>query len=234
MGQSFAKVLTPFAGKPLIVHLLEAIKNSDIDPKPVIVLGFDRDRVRKELGEKYDYVIQEEQLGTGHAVQCAEGELRGTSDAVLVLYGDQPFLKPETIRKIAELHKEIKPVITMATVTVPDFKSWRATFYDFGRIVRNHSGEITAIVEKKDATEAELNIREVNPSYFCFDADWLWRHLPNLNQENAQGEFYLTDLVRIAVTARDTVASVAVDPKESIGINTPDHLELAEGLHKFN
>src|SRR3989338_4451895 len=94
MDQPIAKVLTPFAGKPLISHLLEAVQASHIDAKPLVVLGFDRDRVQAALGEGYEYVTQEEQLGTGHAVRCAEKILRNKADAVLVLYGDHPFLKP--------------------------------------------------------------------------------------------------------------------------------------------
>ena len=227
MNQPFAKVLTPFHGKPLVVHLLHAIKESGVDEKPTIVLGFDRDKVRAELGEHYSYAIQEEQLGTGHAVRCAEHILKGVSDAVLVLYGDHPFLKPETIRSIVKLHEEKKPVITMATVTVSDFEDWRSAFDDFGRIVRDEKNHITRIVEKKDATESEREIKEINPSFFCFDSKWLWENLPNIGNQNAQKEYYLTDLIQIAISERRAIASFAVDPKESLGVNTKEHLDFA-------
>ncbi len=227
MGQPFAKVLTPFQGKPLITHLLEAVEASGVDPKPVIVLGFDRDRVRRELGEKYTYVIQEKQLGTGHAVRCAESVLSGASDAVLVIYGDQPFLKPETIKNLVRIHEKEKPMITMATVTVPNFESWRAPFLDFGRVIRGKDGKIASIVEKKDASDAELAIREVNPSFFCFNSEWLWKNLSKVGNENAQHEYYLTDLIGIAIQSGASIASEEVDACEAIGVNTKEHLELA-------
>ncbi len=232
MEKPFAKVLTPFAGKPLVVHLLEAVKASGVDPKPVIVLGFDRDRVRRELGETYAYVVQEEQLGTGHAVRCAEQELRGKSEAVLVLYGDHPFLKPETIRALVRIHEREKPAITMATVSVPDFESWRAPFHDFGRIVRDTNGRIVKVIEKKDSTPKELLIHEVSPSFFCFNATWLWENIQKVGNENSQHEYYLTDLVEIAIRFGATVALAAVDAREAIGVNTREHLELADAISR--
>jgi len=230
MNLGTAKVLVPFAGKPIIKHLLDAIESSGIDHAPVIVVGFDAESVKRTLGDRYTYVLQNEQLGTGHAVQCAEPELRGNADAILVLYGDHPFVSSATIRALHELHRRERPAITMATVTVPDFEEWRAPLNDFGRIVRDAHGDIYAIVEKKDASPEILQVREVNPSFFCFDANWLWQHLAELTPHNAQGEFYLTDLVGIAIQSRDRIASLAVDVKECVGVNTPEHLAFAHEL----
>ena len=230
MGQPFAKVLTPLRGTPLIRHLLDAVAASGVDPHPVIVVGFDAEAVKKKLGNGYTYVFQKEQLGTGHAVRSAEAVLRGKADAVLVLYGDQPFIKPATIKALRDLHEKKRPAITMATVTVPSFENEWAPLYDFGRIIRDGKGRIAAIVERKDATEAELKIRELNPSFFCFDAVWLWSHLSELENKNAAREYYLTDLVRIAIDGGARIASMDVSPLESIGVNTPEHLELVQKL----
>ena len=118
----------------------------------------------------------------------------------------------------------------MMTTTVQDFEDWRRPFYDFGRIVRNAGGEVVGIVEKKDATPEQLSIKELNPALFCFDAQWLWKYLPNIQNKNAQGEYYLTDLIHMAIGDGFRIASMNIDPLESIGVNTPEHLALAERL----
>lgn len=227
MKSETPKVLVELGGKRMISHLLESVRASGVDDRPLIVVGQGADEVRRALGEGYEYVVQTEQLGTGHAVAAAEAALRGTTEAVMVLYGDHPYIMPETIRAIAEKHFERQPKITMATATIPDFEDWRKPLHDFGRVVRDAAGSIQAIVEKKDATKEQLSIREINPSYFCFDAEWLWENLKKIGDKNAQKEYYLTDLVRIAIDQGKRVLTVDVDPLETIGVNTPEHLELA-------
>ena len=118
----------------------------------------------------------------------------------------------------------------MATIKLPDFDSWHKSFFDFGRIVRNKAGDITSIVEKKDATEEELNIKEVNPNYLCIQGDWLWENITKLKNSNAQAEYYLTDLIKAACDQQKTIASIQIDPREGIGINSPEQLQLAEQL----
>ena len=226
MQSELPKVLIPLRGMPIIAHLLREVDRSGIDPRPVVVVGQGADAVKRALGSGYDYVIQESQLGTGHAVQCAEGALAGKADAVIVLYGDHPFVSAATITKLRELHEREGCVLTMMTVRVPDFDDWRKVLYDFGRIIRDNSGRILRDVEKKDATPEELAVKEVNPSFFCFRASWLWENLRKLKNENAQHEYYLTDLVRIAIDEGERIASMDIDPRESIGVNTPEHLAL--------
>lgn len=226
MQTELPKVLNELHGKPLVRHVLDAVAASLVCERPVIVVGKKRELVIEALGDSYRYAVQEEQLGTGHAVACAKELLFGSELPVIVLYGDMPYISAETIRTLAERHAEAGAKLTMATVTVPDFETWRAGFYDFGRIVRDAEGRIVRSVEKKDATPDELAITEVNPCYFCFDTTWLWEHLALLGNSNAQGEYYLTDLVKMAVTEGVVIASISIDAKEALGVNTREHLDL--------
>ncbi len=231
MGAEVPKVLIPFNGKPLVQHLLETIKKSGVDDRPVVVIGKDGDLIKKTLGEEYDYVIQEEQLGTGHAVLSTEPLLSPSAESVIVLYGDHPFLQPETIKKLHDLHEAKGGPLAMMTTCVDDFEDWRSLFKDFGRVKRNQEGDIQSVVETKDATPEEREIKEVNPSFFSFEATWLWEHLKQLKNNNAQSEYYLTDLVKIAIQEGHPIVSVQASPIESIGVNTPEQLEVARNLH---
>lgn len=227
MNLAVPKVLAPLKGKPIIQYLLDAVQASGVDERPVIVVGQGADLVKKMLCEGYEYVFQNVQLGTGHALKITRPLLQGKAESIIVLYGDHPFVHPATIKKLRFLHERENRVMTMMTTTVENFQDWRKPFYDFGRVLRNAGGEVVRIVERKDATEEQLKIREVNPSLFCFQSEWLWPSLEKLKNENAQKEYYLTDLVRIAIDEGERVASMDIDPLESIGVNTPEHLELA-------
>ncbi len=226
-----AKALCEVSGRPMIVTLLETILEARVDPKPVVVVSEETGaEVRAVLGESCEYAVQQERLGTAHAVACAEPILRGRADTVMVFYADMPFVAASTIRSIWEAHVRALPVITMGTVTVPDFEDWRHCLSTYGRVVRSHEGIVQKIVEMKDAAPAELEIKEVSPSFFCFDAEWLWETLPRIGQGNAQGERYLPDLVGIAIERGRPVETVDVPPIDAIGINTFDELTLAQGL----
>jgi|SRR3989344_778375 len=231
MNHELPKVLIALEGKPMLSHLLYAVEKSGVDSKPAIVVAPGNiDIIKQSVGDNYDYVVQKEQLGTGDAVRSTRALLEGKTDVVMVLYGDHPFLKPETIKTLRDFHRKEGTVLTMMTISVPDFEGWRKPFYDFGRVIRDGQGEVVDIIEKKDTTPDQLKIREVNPSFFCFRADWLWPNLEKLTNKNAQGEYYLTDLVRIAIQGGERIASVDVNPQESIGVNTPEHLALANTL----
>ncbi len=214
----------------MIRHLLDAVRASGVDERPVIVVGHEAEKVKAVLGDGYEYVLQAEQLGTGHAVQCAENLLAGKTDQVIVLYGDHPFIKASTIVNLRALHEQEHCPVFMTTVRVEDFEDWRAPFADFSRVIRDHRGRIVADVQVRDATPDQLMIREVNPAFFCFDAAWLWPHLALLTNKNAKGEYYLTDLVGIAIKEGACVASMEIQPRESMGINTPGHLDIAGRL----
>ena len=146
MKSETPKVLQDLNGRPIISYLADSVLRAGIDPSPVVVIAKDGDTVRETLGEQFTYVVQDEQLGTGHAVQCAETSLRENGTAIMVLYGDHPLLEARAINKIAKTHLRGNMPITMATVSVSDFNDWRAGFFDFGRIVRDKSGEIIRIV----------------------------------------------------------------------------------------
>ena len=224
------KVLIPFEGKPMIQYLLDAVVASGVDTRPVIVTGHHADLVEQTLGSGYDYVRQESQLGTGHAVACAESMLRGRADQVMILYGDHPFVRASRIRELARTHEDGQCPFTLVTVTVDDFQEWRAPFADFSRIIRDADGRIIADVQAKDATPEQLEIREVNPALFCFNGPWLWTNLKKLNTQNAKSEYYLTDLVSIAIAQGACITSLSGDAREAMGLNTPEHLELAHEI----
>ncbi len=225
MKSELPKVLHTLRGKPLIERVVDAAISSGLCEKPVVVVSAKHTLIQDYLKEKAEYVVQHEQLGTGHAVAVTEQKLRGTVDTVVVLYGDMPFLEPESIRKLVEYHVENSAVLTLLTTTASDFTGWRRAFYAFGRIIRDAAGNITRIVDVRDATDKELEIKEVSTCFFCFKADWLYEHLKQLRKNNAQQEYYLTDLLKIAFDERAKVASLGVDMKEAIGINSKEDLE---------
>ena len=230
MQSETPKVLSLLHGKPLIRHLLDSVESSGVSAQPVIVVGQKRELVMAAMGPAYRYAPQEEQLGTGHAVLSAEGHMDPGADSVIVLYGDMPYVSADTIKALAATREATGATLVMATVRVPDFDGWRAGFHDFSRVLRNADGTISRTVEKKDATEEDLFVTEVNPCYFCFDAAWLWPRLKELKNANAQKEYYLTDLVGMAVREGVRIESVSIDPKEALGVNTREHLELLETL----
>ncbi len=231
MKSDLPKVLVPVKGKPMIEHLLEAVAESSIDAKPVIVVGYKKEEVIKTLGDKYEYVVQEKQLGTGHAVITTEKILKDKTDHVLVLYGDSPFLSSETIEKLVDRHLGSKAKITMATVELPDFNDWRDFFYkSFSRIVRDKNGNIIKDVQFKDTNEEEKKIKEVNPCYFIFETRWMWEKLKTLNKNNAQKQYYLTDLVECAIQEGTKIESMKIDPREALAANSQEELAVLEKL----
>lgn len=256
MGRTdLPKVLVPLKDKPLIMYLLEAVKKSKVCDQPVIVVGKMAEKVKEKLGSNYIYVNQAEQLGTGNAVMTAQGAkgyytyisqpeklgtghdvkttestLRDSVKDIMVLNGDHPLVSHKTIIDLADAHFQNNEVITMGTVTAIDFEDWRQGFYDFGRIIRDQNEKVIKIVEKKDASKKELTVREVNLNYFCFKTDWLWENLSKLQSNNTQGEYYLTDLVGLAVDQGKAIATIEIDPKAGLGVNTPEQLKEIEKL----
>ena len=231
MQSDLPKVLMNLKGKPMISHLLESIDKAEICKDPCIVVGYQKEKVIDVLGDKYKYAHQAEQLGTGHAVMVARNHLDDNVKNVLVLYGDNPFITSETIKKIVEKHLLTKNKITMATVVLEDFKDWRSFFYsNFSRIIRDQDNKIIKSVEFKDATEEERKIKEVNPCYFCFNAKWLWEKLGTLKNENSQKEYYLTDLVKIAMEDGENIESISIKANEALAANSKEELELLENF----
>ncbi len=226
MQSDIPKVMHELDGKPIIEHLIAHVEESGVCEKPVVVVAADTHVLQEYLGDRAVYVVQKEQRGTGDAVRVTEDALSGTVDHVVVLYGDMPYISPESIQKLVQEHIQSGNVLTCMTATTPDFDSWRSVFHAFGRVIRDDFGNIQRVVELKDATEAERAVHEVCTCYFCFDAQWLWSHIHSLSNDNAQGEYYLVDLVQMAIDQGRTVGAVDVPLKEAIGINSKQDFDL--------
>src|SRR3989338_7375819 len=211
MNSDLPKVLIPVGGKPILKWILKSIQKSGLTSRPVIVVGHKSDEVMKEICDSVDYVVQDVRMGTGHAVMVAEPLVLDKAENVLVLNGDQPFVSPETLNKIFSEHVKNNSDMTIATTLVPDTETMQKHFYSWGRVVRDAKGAILKIIEVKDAIDEEKNIMEVNPSYFCFKANVLWPMLKKLENNNAQKEYYLTDLVEMIFKENSNISTVDVD-----------------------
>lgn len=225
-NDSIPKVLSKFNGSTMIQYLLN---NLNLTSKPVVVVGYEQEQVRKALGDKVIYAEQTEQLGTGHAVLQAKTTIDLDTDMVIVLNGDQPLADQVMIDKLVKTHhNNPSSPITMGTLIVDDFNDWRLAYKYYGRIVRGEDGEIQKIVEYKDATDEEKLITEVNPSCFAFDTEWLWNQLDNLDNNNSQSEFYLTDVVEAGFRQNQDISTVVIDTYKGLGANTPEQLANVE------
>jgi len=221
------KVLFPLHGRPIIMHLLDHVKKVTEHP-PVIVVGFRRAAVAEALGNHYTYAFQKDQLGTAHAVWCARPKI--TSKNILVLYGDMPFISATSMKKLIHLHEDQHPAISLFTTFAPNFGGTYTSLNNYGRIIRDDYGNILRVTEYKDATEEERKIREVNPGIYAFNTDWLWDNIDLINNSNAQNEFYLTDIVEVAISENQPIRSITINPKEVLGINTLGQLERAKSV----
>lgn len=232
MGASVPKVLVPFHNKPMIDYVVDASFHSGINTKPILVVGYQEELVKNHVRDRVDYVTQTQQLGTGHAVKITQDKIDESIENILVLYGDQPSITGAMIANLARTHVDSGKALTMATVVVPDFNDWYEVFYSsFSRIIRDDEGVVLRSVEFKDATEKEKEIRELNPCYFCFKKDWLFEKLNQIKNENAQGEYYLTDIVKYAAE-QGGIASVSISPEEALGVNTIEQLRELENVIK--
>lgn len=228
MGADVPKVLLSVGGVPMILRLVGSVERAGFG-KPIIVIGHGCEAVRSTVGERAIFVLQKEQRGTGHAVSVVQSAVGGAKN-IVVLYGDHPFISAESICRVIKLRRP-SPVALMTT-TVSDFHDWRRVFEHWGRILKDARGEIVGIKEWKDATDEERRITEVNPGLYCFDSDWLWQHIGELQDTNAQQEFYLTDLVHIAVGQGHRIPTLLIAPEEALGVNSPDELAIAEEITK--
>ena len=230
MGADRPKPLVELEGKPMVQYILDAVKQSGVCEKPTIVVSSDNINLFKEIiGDSYQFAIQEKQLGTGHAVQSACPLIDKTKPTI-VLNGDHPTISAEMLQNLVGQHVKYNAAVTIGVVTVPSFDDWYVAFENWGRITRNDKGRVTQIVEAKDATLEQLNICEVNPNYLCFDSGWMCNRLTKVTNDNAQEEYYLTDLIKMAVAEEQTIASSPVSPEEGVGVNTPEQLEIAKKI----
>ena len=220
MRSKLPKVLHPLAGKPMIRYALNAVEGL-VDLPPVLVVGHGADAVKAAVGDGAGYALQAEQLGTGHAVLMAKPHLEGKADTLLVTMGDMPLLRGASLERLVEFHNASGGPVTMTSFIGDEARG-------FGRVVRNSQGHVRGIVEQAVATPEQLAIREYNVSAYCFDADWLWSALARV-PVSPTGEYYLTDVVGLAVDGGLTVESLVLDDQdEAIGLNTRVHLAEAE------
>jgi bifunctional UDP-N-acetylglucosamine pyrophosphorylase / glucosamine-1-phosphate N-acetyltransferase len=231
LGADLPKSLVPVGGKSILQRQVEVIKASGITSKPVVVIGPEGDRLCEHFNEECLYAMQEKQLGTGHAVMISK-EAVGDVDAVIVLYGDHPFISSDTLKRLAEKHEQSESVMTMMTTIVPSFDDWYGSFVHWGRILRDGHGHLLGIRQYKDAMESERAIKEVDPALYAFNADWLWQHISEVKNFNAQEEYYLTDMLELAVTQGHDIPSIEIPPEEALAINTPEELAHAEMVCK--
>ena len=218
------KILHKLCGKPLVCHLLDRLVALDVG-RIVVVLGHGSESVREALsGYPVDFVVQEQQLGTGHATMCAAPALEGLEGNALVLYGDTPLISQETLARLYETCENEDADEIILTVETPTPKG-------YGRIVRDSQGIPARIVEEKDTSAEEKMIREINAGFVCFRISTLLEHLPLLSNQNAAGEYYLTDIVALLrERGKKVVAVQALSVTETMGINSREELSRVEAL----
>lgn len=230
MGLDMPKALVPLNGRSLISHLAESVFKSGIDERPIVVVSPENKEIINQELTDYDwqYAIQTEQLGTGHAVKAAKDLMPAECDQVIVLFCDHPFISSNSIASFAVSPKRM---VTIMPTELNDYNDWRYNFYRWGRIVRNGSGGVKKIVEFKDASPEEIEITEVNPGFMAFDSSWLWQNIEKLRNDNMQKEYYLTSLIEIAFKEGHEIGTILIDAKEAMGINSQAELQIAESLN---
>jgi bifunctional UDP-N-acetylglucosamine pyrophosphorylase/glucosamine-1-phosphate N-acetyltransferase len=219
------KVVYKVGGRPMIRWVVEAVRAAGARPI-VLVVGHGADAVRAVFGGEDDivYAMQAEQLGTGHATACAAPALAGFTGDVLVLAGDGPLIRASTIETLVRHHRRAAAAATLATATVDDPAG-------YGRIVRDEAGGFRAIVEHASADEAERRIREVYPSYACFDAGLLFSMLGQLAPDEASGEYRITDVPPLLMAGGHTVELVdGFPPEDVLSVNTAQQLRQVDAV----
>ena len=221
MKSATIKILHRAAGRPIIDYVLD-LAGTISDRLPIMIIGHQRESVQKAVGERARFAVQEEQKGTGHAVLQA-APLVDVARHVLILSGDVPLTRIETLRRLLDEHERSQNALTLLTMKLDDPAM-------YGRIVRDGDGTVTRIVEAKDASDDEKRINEVNAGIYVFDGEHLFDNLRNLSTDNAQGEYYLTDLLGVLRKAGQRVGAViADDPIEALGVNSRADLASVEG-----
>ncbi|MGG1514640.1 bifunctional UDP-N-acetylglucosamine diphosphorylase/glucosamine-1-phosphate N-acetyltransferase GlmU [Paenibacillus oryzisoli] len=225
MKSKLYKVLHPVAGKPMVGHVVDTLQHIEV-AKTVVVVGYGAEAVQAYLGEQVDYALQEQQLGTGHAALQAREALGAEDGLTVVICGDTPLISAETLQHTIALHRN-----TGAAATILTAKLDEPTGY--GRIIRGADGRVARIVEQKDCTPVEAATQEINTGTYIFDNRKLFQALGSVTNNNAQNEYYLTDVIGILTESGDIVQGYCMaNPAESIGVNDRVALSEAEQLMK--
>jgi bifunctional UDP-N-acetylglucosamine pyrophosphorylase/glucosamine-1-phosphate N-acetyltransferase len=219
MKSKLYKVLHPVCGKPMVQHVVDQITKLNVK-EVVTIIGHGAEMVQAQLGDTSLYALQEEQLGTAHAVQQAQSMLEGKEGVTIVVCGDTPLIKAETMESLFNHHEKLGAKATILTAKIDDPTG-------YGRIIRNENGLVEKIVEHKDASESEREITEINTGTYCFDNYALFEALKNVSNENVQGEYYLPDVIEILKKQGDVVTAFQTNEfEETLGVN--DRVALAE------
>ncbi len=219
MVTALPKVLHEVCGRPMLSYVIDACRSAGIE-RIVGVVGYQKDQVIEAFEGEADvtWVWQEDQKGTGHAALMCRDALEGFDGNVLVIAGDMPLVRAETLELLVATHQRQHAAVTLATAVLDDPTG-------YGRIVRDEYGNLQGIVEESDCTEAQRAIREINPSYYCFDKKLLFEALGEIRPDNVKGEYYLTDALHILVQKGcRAVAITAVKPEEAVGVNSRSQL----------
>ena len=223
MRSKYPKVLHKVGGKPMLQHVIDAATVAGCDEK-VVIVGHEAELVEKMVGSQGKIALQAEQLGTGHAVMQTAEALKGFTGTALILCGDTPLLEGEELKKFCEAHKASGAAATVLTAVMDDP-------FGYGRIVRDEKGNVQAIVEQKDATEAQKAIKEINTGIYCMECPLMFDVLATLTNDNAQGEYYLTDVLEKLNQAGQKVGGVVTKDSDMVmGINSRKQLSVAEGV----
>lgn len=224
MKSDLVKVLHPLCGRPMVWYVVTLARTVGAE-KTVVVVGHQASLVMESMGgEDLIYAVQEEQLGSAHAVLQGADALRGFDGDVLILCGDVPLLLPSTVDALLESHRSHGGVITVMTALLSSPGT-------YGRVVKNKAGDVLKIVEARDASGKEKEIKEINTGIYCARSGFLFEAVRKIGNTNAQGEYYFTDIFEIARRERHRTGSfILTDPSEAMGINTPDDLKMAEQI----
>src|SRR3989338_91625 len=227
MGASdLPKVLVHLKNVPLISWLLKEVEKLGLESRPIVVVKHKYQLVQSSLGSSFKYVFQNDEHGTGAAVKAAVPHV--SAEHALILYGDMPFIKSQSLQRLIQHHLQRNLEFTMFSSTVPHFEGIYASHFGFGRLLREN-GNLVRNVELVDASDQEKNILEVNPSIYLFQTEWLKRNIDAVRQ-NKHGEFYLTDLLEIGIRNGTRIETIPVDPLEAFGINTSQQLMQADEI----
>jgi bifunctional UDP-N-acetylglucosamine pyrophosphorylase/glucosamine-1-phosphate N-acetyltransferase/UDP-N-acetylglucosamine pyrophosphorylase len=223
MASDLPKVLVPVCGRPMIRYVIDAARKAGVE-RMLIVVGYRADLVRRELQDEpgIEFVVQTEQLGTGHAAMMCRKRLELHEGPVLILAGDSPMAQSSSLKALLTEYNREQPACLLGTANKPNP-------YGLGRVLRNSQGEFEGIVEERDATPEQRAITEVNLSTYVFRPDALLSALQQLTANNVQGEYYLTDCPGVLKVAGEQVAALCVlKPIEALSINTPEELAVVE------
>jgi bifunctional UDP-N-acetylglucosamine pyrophosphorylase/glucosamine-1-phosphate N-acetyltransferase len=225
MNTKLPKVLHEVCGRPMLAYVLDACREVGVE-KIYVVVGYGREQIAEHYGDNDDlvFVEQAEQKGTGHAVMCCGEHLAGFEGQVLILCGDGPLIRAETLKTLTEKHSAEKATATLATTVLDDPAG-------YGRIVRDSYGNIQGIVEENDCMEQQRKIKEINPAYYCFNTQALMDALKQITPNNIKNEYYLTDALAVIIAhGYKVIAVTAVAPEDAMGVNSRAQLSRASKI----